>query len=221
MVVREGFLVLFLEYVDLLFIISFCKRFSVMSFEVLFDMYGVDYPFKLLRYEVSYGLLSLKHGVRWFLRSFSGYLKIEGSVSDVYLSSLWLEREVYDMLGVRFEGNVSMRRILTDYCFIGYPLQKSFPVYGYFEVFYNESNKFIIREPVEFSQTFRLYECNTPWDFVMEYVGDVEASSLKSTFLKKDDNSDNIIIDFFNFYFSYQSVYKKSKNFYFNFYLGL
>jgi len=57
--------------------------------------------------------------------------------------------------------------------------------------------------------------------FCMEYVGDVEASSLKSTFLKKDDNSDNIIIDFFNFYFSYQSVYKKSKNFYFNFYLGL
>jgi len=85
------------------------------------------------------------------------------SISSVWPSAAWLEREVKDMFGIIFSGSLDPRRLLVDYGFQGYPLLKSFPLTGYTEVRYDSVTKSIIHEPVKLTQQYRNFKFDTPW----------------------------------------------------------
>jgi len=85
------------------------------------------------------------------------------TLSSLFSSCLWLEREIWDLFGYIFNGNFDLRRILTDYGFAGHPLRKDFPLTGFFEVRYDDSLMRIILEPVELAQEFRYFEFLNPW----------------------------------------------------------
>jgi NADH-quinone oxidoreductase subunit C len=86
------------------------------------------------------------------------------TVTSVYPAAGWLEREVFDMYGVLFEGNTDLRRILTDYGFSGHPFRKDFPLSGYQELRYSEEHKRVMYEPVSLAQDFRKFDFMSPWE---------------------------------------------------------
>jgi NADH-quinone oxidoreductase subunit C len=101
--------------------------------------------------------------VRLFLRQFTNSVLGLSSLVDLYRSAGWLEREMFDLFGIFFFGNSDLRRILTDYGFMGFPLRKDFPLSGFFEVRYDDLVKQIILEPLQLSQEFRFYTYDLPW----------------------------------------------------------
>jgi NADH-quinone oxidoreductase subunit C len=152
---RSKFLV---EAVDIL------KNHGSLRFRSLMDIWGVDYPNNSSRFEVNYMLLSLYLNIRVVLRlsveEFSGVQ----SISSLFNSAGWLEREVWDMFGVFFFENKDLRRILTDYGFNGHPLRKDFPLSGFMEVRYDDSEKRVVYEPLEVAQEYRSFNFNSPWE---------------------------------------------------------
>jgi len=146
------------------------------KFSQLVDITAADYPERQNRFEVIYMLLSLKHNVRATVKiSVDDGSSIESS-SGVFGNANWLEREVYDMYGVRFLNHPDLRRILTDYGFIGYPQRKDFPLTGYVEVRYDSDKGRVVYEPVKLHQEFRNFDYLSPWEGA-EYVlpGDEKA----------------------------------------------
>jgi NADH:ubiquinone oxidoreductase subunit C len=149
---------------------------SIFRFNALNDCFGVDllnYPsfFNSIkqrsdaRFEVHYFFLSVIHRLR--LRIVNGLRSNRSetaSLSDLFPSANWLEREIWDMYGVNFTNHPDLRRILTDYGFVGFPLRKEFPLVGYVEVRYSEKKKRILMKPVTLSQEYRRFEFTTPWD---------------------------------------------------------
>jgi NADH-quinone oxidoreductase subunit C len=130
----------------------------------LVDVCGVDYPERPERFDVVYHLLSLVNNAR--LRS-----KIQTDAGTpvptsvgVYNSAGWFEREAWDLFGIAFSGNPDLRRILTDYGFEGHPLRKDFPLTGYVEVRYDDTQKRVIYEPVTLPQDFRSFDFLSPWE---------------------------------------------------------
>ena len=127
-----------------------------LSFEQLIDLCGVDYsdyrnePWDGLRYAVVSHLLSLKHNVRLRLKVFApdDDIPAVASVTPIWSAANWFEREAFDMFGIVFEGHVDLRRILTDYGFIGHPMRKDFPVTGHVEMRYDAEQKRVIYQPV-------------------------------------------------------------------------
>jgi NADH-quinone oxidoreductase subunit C len=129
------------------------------AFEQLIDVCGVDYldygresptgPRKGPRFAAVYHLLSLRHNRRLCLRA---YLDDESpmiaSVTGIWNSANWYEREAFDLFGIVFEGHPDLRRILTDYGFIGHPFRKDFPLIGHVEMRYDAEKKRVIYEPV-------------------------------------------------------------------------
>ena len=111
-----------------------------------------------------YFLLSTKYNSRIKIKTFVDELTPVESIVDLYQSANWLEREVWDMNGIYIEQHPDLRRILTDYGFEGYPLRKDFPLSGYTEVRYDDSQKRVISEPIELSQEFRVFNFNSPWE---------------------------------------------------------
>ena len=128
------------------------------------DIWGVDYPDKNERFEVNYQLLSIYLNVRIVLRLTVEEFEGVDSVSSLFSSAGWLEREVWDMYGVFFFENTDLRRILTDYGFQGHPLRKDFPLSGFMEVRYDDSEKRVVYEPLEVSQEFRSFNFSSPWE---------------------------------------------------------
>lgn len=145
-------------------ILDILKNHNALRFRSLMDIWGVDYPDREKRFEVNYQLLSIYLNIRIVLRlsieEFSGV----DSVSSIYSSAGWLEREVWDMYGVFFFENKDLRRILTDYGFQGHPLRKDFPLSGFMEVRYDDSEKRVVYEPLEVSQEFRSFNFSSPWE---------------------------------------------------------
>uniref|UniRef100_Q8W9P9 NADH dehydrogenase [ubiquinone] iron-sulfur protein 3 n=1 Tax=Mesostigma viride TaxID=41882 RepID=Q8W9P9_MESVI len=131
--------------------------------EMLIDIAGVDYPSRLKRFEIVYQLLSIHYGQRIRVKVKVDELSPVPSVTNIYPSAGYFEREVWDMYGVFFSHHPDLRRILTDYGFEGYPLRKDFPLSGYFEVRYDLSKTRVIVEPLEMSQEFRYLETRNPW----------------------------------------------------------
>lgn len=126
------------------------------------DIWGSDYPYRAQRFEVNFMLLNLSLPYRLIIRvTTNEYLPIS-TVSNVFSSAGWLEREVWDMYGVYFSGHKDLRRILTDYGFSGYPLRKDFPLTGYNEVRYDDTKKQVVLEPLEISQELRLFNFKSP-----------------------------------------------------------
>jgi NADH-quinone oxidoreductase subunit C len=140
------------------------KNHSEFQFESLMDLFGVDYPSRGRRYEVHYLLGSVKYNQRLRVVIEVGVDEVVPSLVSLYPSSNWLEREVWDMFGIFFENHPDLRRILTDYGFEGFPLRKDFPISGFLEVRYDESEKRVIYEPVELTQEYRLFQFLSPWE---------------------------------------------------------
>ena len=129
---------------------------SELKFEQLVDLCGVDYstyrnePWDGLRYCVVSHLLSVSHNWRVRLKVFApdDELPMVPSVTEIWSGTNWFEREAFDLFGILFEGHVDLRRILTDYGFIGHPMRKDFPVSGHVEMRYDAEKKRVIYQPV-------------------------------------------------------------------------
>jgi len=138
------------------------KRNSLVQLEVLNDICVVDYPENTNRFEINYNLLSTKYNFRFFIKTYtSAYLT---SLTSLFNSANWIERECWDMFGVFFVNHPDLRRILTDYGFEGFPLRKDFPLTGYIEIRYDDESANIVYEPLEMSQEYRLFNFTSPWE---------------------------------------------------------
>jgi NADH dehydrogenase (ubiquinone) Fe-S protein 3 len=134
------------------------------QYKILIDVTALDYPSRPLRFEVVYNLLSVQYNARIRIKSCVDEITPISSCTSVYSSAGWWEREVWDMFGIFFSNHPDLRRILTDYGFEGHPLRKDFPLTGYVEVRYDDSEKRVITEPLELSQEFRYFDFASPWD---------------------------------------------------------
>ncbi len=140
-----------------------------LEYQQLMEIAGVDYPERADRFEVVYCLLSLTRNHRIRVHVSTDEEKPVPSVTGLWPVAGWLEREVYDMYGVLFEGNPDLRRILTDYGFRGHPQRKDFPLSGFVELRYSEEAKRVVYEPVQLAQDFRTFDFMSPWEGA-EYI---------------------------------------------------
>jgi len=147
------------------------------EYQQLMEMAGVDYPARDERFEIVYHLLSLTRNHRLRLRVTTDEEKAVPSVTGLWPVAGWLEREIFDLYGVLFDGNDDLRRILTDYGFRGHPFRKDFPLTGYVEMRYSEEQKRVVYEPVRLAQDFRDFDFMSPWEGA-EYIlpGDEKGS---------------------------------------------
>lgn len=143
------------QHDHLFFLIVFFKKHTNTLLNLLTDLTAVDYPQKKLRFEVIYNLISLTYNYRLRLKVSINEVMALPSIHNLYLSSNWLEREVWDFFGVFFYNHSRLRRILTDYGFVGYPLRKDFPTMGFYEVRYSEALQKVVYEPLELSTSMR------------------------------------------------------------------
>ena len=140
------------------------KKTDDLYFEMLLDITAVDYPQRSKRFELVYNLLSLKNHLRLRVKIFLNDNEIVPSISKLYKSAGWYEREVWDMYGVSFSGHNDLRRILTDYGFEGYPLRKDFPLTGFVELRYDEAKKKVVYSKVKLTQDYRNFDFLSPWE---------------------------------------------------------
>ena len=148
---------------DLKEIIQFLKSNDNCKFQQLIDIAGVDYPEEEKRFKLVYLFLSHQNNTRIKLEiSFEVNKKIP-SITKIFPSANWMEREVFDMYGIEFIDHPDLRRILTDYDFKGHPLRKDFPLTGFNEVRYSEKDKKVIYEPVKLEQNYRDFDFKSPW----------------------------------------------------------
>ena len=136
-------------------LLLFMKKHTASLLNMLVDITAVDYPQKSLRFEVVYLCLSTKYAYRLRLKTSVNELMALASVHNLYLSSNWSEREVWDMFGIFYHNHSRLRRIMTDYGFVGYPLRKDFPCMGFQEVRFSESQQKVVYEPLELSCAMR------------------------------------------------------------------
>lgn len=144
--------------------LTFLRDDNRCLFKVLIDVFGVDFPDRERRFEVVYNLLSLKMNRRIRVKVAADEGTLVPSVSDVFSSAGWYEREVWDMYGVLFSDHPDLRRILTDYGFEGHPQRKDFPLTGFVEVRYDMEQKRVVYEPVKLDQEFRNFDFLSPWE---------------------------------------------------------
>ena len=144
--------------------IDILKRSPEFKFRQLIDILGVDYPQQSKRFEVIYLFLSHENNFRISLKIKIGDEEIVPTLTDIFPSANWREREVFDMYGIRFADHPDLRRILTDYEFEGYPLRKDFPLTGYKEVRYSAEHQKVIYEPVKLAQDYRDFNFESPWE---------------------------------------------------------
>ncbi len=158
-----------IENEDLLEVILFLKNNNEIKFKQLIDITAVDYPENERRFKIVYLLLSHELNVRIIISFYINENEIVTSLTSVFPSANWMEREVFDMYGVKFKNHPDLRRILTDYNFEGYPLRKDFPLTGHNEVRYSEDKKKVIYEPVKLEQNYRNFDYESPWEGT-EYI---------------------------------------------------
>ena len=140
------------------------KRSVEFKFRQLIDIIGIDYPQKDKRFEVVYLLLSHEKNFRISLKIHIDESEIVPTLTGIFPSANWQEREVFDMYGIKFADHPDLRRILTDYEFEGYPLRKDFPLTGHKEVRYSAEHQKVIYEPVKLAQDYRDFDFESPWE---------------------------------------------------------
>ena len=145
------------------------------AFEQVMDVCGVDYLDREERFEVVYNLLSVSKNQRLRVIIRTDAQTPVASVTGVWPSAGWWERETYDLFGIRFEGLADHRRILTDYGFEGHPLRKDFPLTGFVEVHYDEARKEVVYDKVQLAQEFRNFDFLSPWEGMTTLPGDEKA----------------------------------------------
>lgn len=158
-------------------VIGFLQSDPTCQFVNLTDICGVDWPSREQRFDVVYHLLSPKNNARIRVKISADERTLVPSVCEVFPSSDWFEREVYDLYGVLFSGHPDLRRLLTDYGFDGHPLRKDFPLTGFVEVRYDDEQKRVVYEPVRLNQEFRNFDFVSPWEGTeYELPGDEKSS---------------------------------------------
>ena len=153
-----------IENENLLEVILFLKNNNETKFKQLIDITAVDYPENDRRFKLVYLLLSHEFNSRIHIDFFINENEIVTSLTSIFPSSNWMEREVFDMYGIEFQDHPDLRRILTDYNFKGHPLRKDFPLTGHNEVRYSEEDKKVIYEPVKLEQNYRNFDYESPWE---------------------------------------------------------
>jgi len=156
LVLDRGELTITVKAADYLAVAQQLRDEPALKFEQLIDVCGVDYasykdrPWDGPRFCVVSHLLSVSHNWRLRLKVFcpDDDLPSVASLNEVWSSANWFEREAFDLYGILFEGHVDLRRILTDYGFIGHPFRKDFPTTGYVEMRYDPEQKRVIYQPV-------------------------------------------------------------------------
>ena len=149
---------------DLSSVILYLKTNENFKFKQLIDITAVDYPEKEKRFKLVYLLLSHENNLRILIDINIDEKIIVPSITKIFPSANWMEREVFDMYGINFKDHPDLRRILTDYGFEGYPLRKDFPLTGHTEVRYSEDKKKVISEPVKLEQNYRNFDFESPWE---------------------------------------------------------
>ena len=149
---------------NLIEVLSFLKTNNQTRFRQLIDITAVDYPENLKRFKLVYLLLSHEFNFRVLLNTYINENEIVPSIVSIFPSANWMEREVFDMYGIKFKDHPDLRRILTDYNFNGHPLRKDFPLTGHNEVRYSEDKKKVIYEPVKLEQNYRDFDYQSPWE---------------------------------------------------------
>ena len=143
--------------------IRFLKESRDLQYSILIDICGVDYPERPDRFDVVYHLLSMTKNKRIRVKvSIQENVSIS-SIVNIFPAAEWYEREAYDLYGINFSNHPDMRRMLTDYNFQGFPLRKDFPLTGYTQVRYDDTQKRVVQEPVELGQEFRDFDFESPW----------------------------------------------------------
>ena len=149
---------------DLHSVILFLKNDTRTKFRQLIDITAVDYPERDKRFKLIYFLLSHENNLRLNIEFEIKENYQVKSITSIFPSSNWMEREVFDMYGIHYKDHPDLRRILTDYNFSGHPLRKDFPLTGHDEVRYNEEDKKVIYEPVKLEQNYRNFDYESPWE---------------------------------------------------------
>ena len=145
------------------------------GFQQVMDICGVDWPQRAARFDVVYNLLSVTRNERLRVIVQTDEATPLASVSAIWPSATWWEREVWDLFGITFEGLADHRRILSDYGFEGHPLRKDFPLTGYVEVHYDAERKAVVYDKVKLTQEFRNFDFLSPWEGMTTLPGDEKA----------------------------------------------
>ena len=149
---------------DLVEVVQFLKSNDKCKFRQLIDIAGVDYPEKDKRFQLVYLFLSHENNIRIKILIKFQSNELINSLTKIFPSANWMEREVFDMYGIKFKNHPDLRRILTDYGFKGHPLRKDFPLTGFNEVRYSEKEKKVVYEPVKLEQNYRNFDFESPWE---------------------------------------------------------
>jgi NADH-quinone oxidoreductase subunit C len=162
--IRHKQLYLNINSEDIVDVTLFIKSNKDTKFRQLIDITAVDYPESAQRFKIVYLFLSHEFNQRIILSYLINENEVIPSLTSIYPAANWMEREVFDMYGVKFKDHPDLRRILTDYEFEGHPLRKDFPLTGHTEVRYSEDKKKVIKEPVKLEQNYRNFDYESPWE---------------------------------------------------------
>ena len=175
--IKFNYLTIEIEIEEIIEVILFLKTNEKCKFRQLTDITAVDYPRKEKRFKLVYLLLSHENNHRLIINSNIKEKTIVPSITKIFPSANWMEREVFDMYGITFKDHPDLRRILTDYGFEGHPLRKDFPLTGYKEVRYSEDQKKVIYESVKLEQNYRNFDFESPWQgtkYIKDQIKDKE-----------------------------------------------
>ena len=161
---------------ELLNVIQFLKSNNKLKFRQLIDIAGVDYPEDEKIFKLIYLLLSHENNLRLKVQINFEVAKKIPTLTKIFPSANWMEREVFDMYGIVFIDHPDLRRILTDYNFEGFPLRKDFPLTGFNEVRYSEKEKKVIYEPVKLEQNYRNFDFESPWEGT-KYIKEIKENN--------------------------------------------
>jgi len=162
--IKHNHLYLNIDTEDLINVVLFLKNNKDTKFRQLIDITAVDYPENTKRFKMVYLFLSHEFNQRILVNYTINENEVIPSLTKIFPSANWMEREVFDMYGVNFKDHPDLRRILTDYGFEGHPLRKDFPLTGHTEVRYSEEQKKVIIEPVKLEQNYRNFDYESPWE---------------------------------------------------------
>ena len=162
--VKHEQLYLNIDSEDIIDVLLFLKTNQATKFKQLIDITAVDFLENEKRFKIVYLLLSHEFNTRVLVDSYINDSEIIPSITKIFPSANWMEREVFDMYGISFKDHPDLRRILTDYNFDGFPLRKDFPLTGHTEVRYNEETKKVSYEPVKLEQNYRNFDYESPWE---------------------------------------------------------
>lgn len=163
-IIQDNLCILIIDKKWLKVVVRMLKSVLNLHLDALLDIWCTDYPNNIKRFEISYMFVSYLFNYRIILRVFVKENESIETVSDLFGSAGWLEREIWDMFGVFFKNNKDLRRILTDYGFEGFPLRKDFPMTGFVEIRYDDTEKRLVQELIEVAQDYRVFNFKSPWE---------------------------------------------------------